>query len=413
MGIRVDWDSQDKAIIKYIFEGYWTWPHMHEAVRQVYALMATVNYTVDVIVDLTESSFVPSEAIANARQLAVSVKPHANYSGTTVYVGMNTLARTLLNAVSQIYYQMNQYHNFVFVRNLAEAYKVIEDQRKKEDRVHTTVNKVGVIGWPVTHSISPAMHNAAFRVLGLLDWSYELVPVPPDIVSQSLKMLREEGGFIGVNVTVPLKQAVMPFVQPDERARAVGAVNVIDFRTNIGTNTDVVGFIDDLRAYNVPLKDKTVIVLGAGGAARAAVYGLVGEGAEVVVVNRTPEKAQVMLADLTISAGVRGADVKTIDEAAEMNPSLIVNCTSVGMWPKVDESPWIDGVPFPKGVTVYDMVYRPLRTRFMEQAEAADGRAIGGLGMLVRQGAAAFNIWTKHEAPVEVMYEAAHKALGN
>ncbi|MBZ0279156.1 MAG: shikimate dehydrogenase [Anaerolineae bacterium] len=411
MGIRVDWDSQDKAIITYSFEGYWTWPHMHEAVRQVYALMATVNYTVDVIVDLTESSFVPSEAIANARQLAVSVKPHTNYSGTTVYVGMNTLARTLLNAVSQIYYQMNQYHNFVFVRNLAEAYKVIEDQRKKEGRVHTTVNKVGVIGWPVTHSISPAMHNAAFRVLGLLDWSYELAPVPPDIVRQSLKMLREEGGFIGVNVTVPLKQAVMPFVQPDERARAVGAVNVIDFRTNLGTNTDVVGFIDDLKAHNVPLKDKTVIVLGAGGAARAAVYGLVGEGAEVVVVNRTPEKAQVMLADLTISAGIRGADVKTIDEAAEISPSLIVNCTSVGMWPKVDESPWIDGVPFPKGVTVYDMVYRPLRTRFMEQAEAVEGRAIGGLGMLVRQGAAAFNIWAKHEAPVEVMYEAAENAL--
>jgi len=411
VGIRVDWDSHDKAIIRYIFEGYWTWPQMHEAVQQVYTLMGTVNYTVDVVVDLTDSGYVPSEAIANARQLAVSAKPHPNYSGTTVFVGMNTLARTLLNAVSQIYYQINQYHNFVFVRNLVEAYGIIQRQREKEHRVHIIVNKVGVIGWPVTHSISPAMHNAAFRVLGLLDWSYELAPVPPDIVRQSLKMLREEGNFIGVNVTIPLKQAVMPFVQPDERARAVGAVNVIDFRTNIGTNTDVVGFIDDLKAHNVSLKDQTVIVLGAGGAARAAVYGLVGEGARVIVVNRTPEKAQVMLADLTISAGVRGADVKTIDEAAEMNPSLIVNCTSVGMWPKVDESPWIDGVPFPKGVTVYDMVYRPGRTRFMEQAEAVGGRAVGGLGMLVRQGAAAFTIWTKRDAPVDTMFEAAHKAL--
>ncbi len=111
-------------------------------------------------------------------------------------------------------------------------YGIIQRQREKEHRVHIIVNKVGVIGWPVTHSISPAMHNAAFRVLGLLDWSYELAPVPPDIVRQSLKMLREEGNFIGVNVTIPLKQAVMPFVQPDERARAVGAVNVIDFRTN-------------------------------------------------------------------------------------------------------------------------------------------------------------------------------------
>lgn len=411
MGIRVDWDSQDKAIIKYTFNGYWTWQEMHDAVRHVYAIMATVEHKVDIIVDMTESSFVPKDAIANAHQLAVSVLPNDNYSGITVFVGMNTLVRTLLNAVGRLYHQLTDYHHFMFARNLAEAAAMIEAQRKLENRAVTIVNKVGVIGWPVSHSISPAMHNAAFRVLGLLDWHFELAPVPPDIVPQSLKMLREEGGFIGVNVTIPLKQAVMPYVQPDAHARAVGAVNVIDFRSNIGTNTDVVGFIDDLKAHNVPLNGQTVIVLGAGGAARAAVYGLAREGAQVVVVNRTQEKAQVMLADLTISGGIRGADVKTIDEAAEMNPTLIVNCTSVGMWPKADESPWIDGVPFPKGVTVYDMVYRPQRTYFMEQAEAAGGRAIGGLGMLVRQGAAAFTIWTKHDAPVDTMFEAAHKAL--
>lgn len=273
------------------------------------------------------------------------------------------------------------------------------------------MNKVGVIGWPVTHSISPAMHGAAFQALGLTDWSYELAPVPPDIVRQSLRTLRDEGGFIGVNVTVPLKQAVMPFVKPDDRARAVGAVNVIDFRSNIGTNTDVIGFIDDLKAHDVPLSGQHVIVLGAGGAARAAVYGLALEGAHIIVVNRTPEKAQVMLADLTMSAGIKGVDVKTIDEAAEMDVSLIVNCTSVGMWPKVDDSPWIAGVPFPKNVTVYDMVYRPAHTLLMQQAEAAGARVIGGLGMLVRQGAAAFKIWTGHDAPVDVMFAAAQKAL--
>ncbi|MBN8618468.1 MAG: shikimate dehydrogenase, partial [Anaerolineae bacterium] len=105
------------------------------------------------------------------------------------------------------------------------------------------MNKVGVIGWPVTHSISPAMHNAAFEALGMADWRYELLPVPPDIVRQSLKILRDEGGFIGVNVTVPLKEKVMSFVLPDERARAVGAVNTIEFEKNTGTNTDVMGFI--------------------------------------------------------------------------------------------------------------------------------------------------------------------------
>jgi shikimate dehydrogenase len=271
-------------------------------------------------------------------------------------------------------------------------------------------SKVGVIGWPVTHSISPEMHNAAFRALGL-DWTYERAAIPPDIVRQSLLILRDEGGYIGINVTIPHKQAVMPYIQPDERARAIGAVNTIDFRTNLGTNTDAVGFVDDLRAHGVQLSGANVIVLGAGGAARGAVYGLALEGAHITVVNRTPQKAQVMLADLQISAGIKNIAVKTLDEAAENDVSLIVNSTSVGMWPKVDASPWIDGVTFPKAVTVYDMVYRPEVTQFMRQAEASGGQAIGGLGMLVRQGAAAFKIWTGQEAPVEVMFEAAQEAL--
>lgn len=272
-------------------------------------------------------------------------------------------------------------------------------------------NKVGVIGWPVTHSISPAMHNAAFKALGLNDWQYELAPVPPDIVGPSLRILRTEGAFIGVNVTVPLKEKVIPFVLPDERASAVGAVNTIDFRSNVGTNTDVVGLIDDLTAHGIELKGKKVIVLGAGGAARAAVYGLAKAGAQVIVVNRTQQKAQVMLADLTISANIRSADVKTLDEAAEEDTSLIVNCTSVGLWPNVNESPWIEGVPFPKGVTVYDTVYRPERTQLMQQVEANGGQSIGGLGMLVRQGAAAFKIWTHQDPPLDVMLEAAREVL--
>jgi shikimate dehydrogenase len=255
------------------------------------------------------------------------------------------------------------------------------------------------------------MHNAAFAALGLSDWSYELAPLPPDIVRQGLKTLRDEGGFIGVNVTVPLKQAVMPYVKPDERARAIGAVNTIDFRNNSGTNTDVVGFIDDLRANQIELTGAKVIVLGAGGAARAAVYGLAKAGASVVVVNRTVEKAQVMLADLAIAAGIHNADVSTFDQVSQWGASLIVNCTSVGMWPKVDESPWSDTVPFPQGITVYDMVYRPEHTKFMRQAEAHSGRAIGGLGMLVRQGAAAFALWTGCEAPVDVMFAAGREAL--
>jgi shikimate dehydrogenase len=272
-------------------------------------------------------------------------------------------------------------------------------------------NKVGVIGWPVSHSLSPAMHNAAFQALGMTDWLYDLIPLPPDIVRQGLRTLRDEGGYIGVNVTVPHKQAVMPFVKADARALAIGAVNTIDFRENTGTNTDVIGFIDDLKAHGVEINGAKVLVLGAGGAARAAVYGLVLEGAKVTVVNRTVDKAQAMLADLTISAGIKSAVVKPLEDAAGENVDLVVNCTTVGMIPNVEACPWPDEVPFPQGVTVYDMVYRPEITTLMRKAEAQGGRAIGGLGMLVRQGAAAFQLWTGVEPPTEVMFAAARKIL--
>jgi len=272
-------------------------------------------------------------------------------------------------------------------------------------------HKVGVIGWPVEHSISPQMHNAAFQALGLTDWFYDRIAIPPDIVGHSLRTLRDEGGYVGLNVTVPHKQAVMRYVRPDERAQALGAANTIDFRDNTATNTDVAGLIDDLTANDVLLVNTHVVVIGAGGAARAAVYGLVHAGAKVTVVNRTPQKAQVMLADLAVSAGIQGVAVRSLEEVAQDEIGLIVNCTPVGMWPNEDACPWPDDLPFPQGITIYDMIYRPRRTRLMEKAEANGGRAIGGLGMLVRQGAASFAIWTGIQPPVEVMFEAAEAAL--
>jgi len=262
--------------------------------------------------------------------------------------------------------------------------------------------KVGLIGFPVSHSLSPSMHNAAFKALGM-DWSYDAMAIPPDILKHGIREPMQHG-YIGLNVTIPHKEAVMRFVTPDPIARAVGAINTIDFRTNTGTNTDVQGFIDDLNANAIPIKDQLVAVLGAGGAARAAVYGLVREGAKVVVVNRTMQKAQVMLADLTMSAGIRGVEAMTLDDIAELPVSLMVNCTSAGLSPNVDDSPWIDGVPFPKNITVYDMIYRPQKTKFMTQAEKAGGRAVGGLGMLVRQGALSFKLWTGVDAPIETMF---------
>lgn len=267
---------------------------------------------------------------------------------------------------------------------------------------HRVTQRVGVIGWPIEHSLSPAMHNAAFKALGL-DWQYDKMAIPPDIVKLSLREL-SDAGFVGINVTVPHKQAVMPYVRPDEIAKAVGAVNTIDFRGNVGTNTDVAGLMGDLAAHGVDPAGMKVVVLGAGGAARAAVYGLAKAGAYIVVVNRTPERAREMIDSLGVEAIAEGI-------AAVSDAELIVNCTSAGLAPKVDESPLPDDLALRPDVVAYDMIYRPAQTRFMRQVEAAGGRAIGGLGMLVRQGAAAFKLWTGVEPPLDVMFAAANEQL--
>jgi shikimate dehydrogenase len=268
-----------------------------------------------------------------------------------------------------------------------------------------TQNRVGVVGFPIEHSLSPAMHNAAFKALGMDgEWLYDAMSIPPDIADYAVKEPKRHG-YIGLNVTIPFKQKALEWGKPDDKARAIGAVNTLDFRDDSGTNTDVAGFIGDLKAHNVAIKGERVLVLGAGGAARAAVYGLVLEGAEVVVVNRTMDKASYMLFQLTVSAGIQGVRALTLDEAVEWKPALIVNSTSAGMYPKIEDTPWINGLPMPEGVTLYDMVYTPAQTALMQQVEDAGGRAIGGLGMLVRQGAEAFKIWTGVEPPLDVMLD--------
>ena len=270
--------------------------------------------------------------------------------------------------------------------------------------------RVGVIGFPVEHSLSPIMHNAAFAALGMDDWLYDAMSIPPDILRLGLREPMQHG-YIGINVTVPHKEAIMNFVRPDETARAIGAVNTVDFRTGIGTNTDAAGLLDDLAANDVAVAGERVLVLGAGGAARAAVYGLARAGATVAIVNRTMKRAHRLVEQLHDRAGIDGVQVMTLDEAASWGMSLIVNCTSVGLHPHITQSPWIFGVPFPTGVIVYDMVYRPANTALMQQCVAHGGRAIGGLGMLARQGAIAFAVWTGVQPPIEVMMAALRSAL--
>lgn len=269
----------------------------------------------------------------------------------------------------------------------------------------------GLIGWPVSHSKSPAMHNAAFRASGL-DGYYALLPVHPDRVGEAVAGLRALG-FRGANVTVPHKQAVMPFLNElTSEARAIGAVNTIIVKedgTLVGANTDAFGFLRDLEALGAPLDDlkaSAALVLGAGGSARAVAYALAERDIPTRVLARRPEQAQALVSSLAPHLpDANPLSAHAWPELADLAPSarLIVNCTPVGMVPRINASPWPDDLPFLPKQMVYDLVYNPRHTRLMAQAEAAGALAHNGLGMLVRQGARAWELWTGQPAPIAVM----------
>jgi shikimate dehydrogenase len=266
--------------------------------------------------------------------------------------------------------------------------------------------RVGLLGWPVEHSVSPAMHNAAFDALGL-DWQYDLLPVPPSKLAVEVRRLIKDAGYRGFNVTVPHKQAAFRLprlctVSP--AASAIGAVNTFvvkpDGNMLSGENTDWQGFTIDLEEHGVPIQGSRCLILGTGGSAQAVVYAL-GQGgaASITPVSRSPR---------------RESGAASYDDLPELAPGagLIVNCTPVGMSPGADRSPWPGEVPFPPDAVLYDLVYNPPVTRLMMQATAAGARVIGGLGMLIWQGGLAFELWTGVKPPVDVMAEAARAALG-
>ena len=269
----------------------------------------------------------------------------------------------------------------------------------------------GLMGWPVSHSKSPAMHNAAFQAAGVEGY-YALLPVRADRVGEAMAGLRALG-FRGANVTVPHKQAVIPFLDElTPEARAIGAVNTILVDSDgrlVGTNTDAWGFARDLEALGLDLKamrSRGALVLGAGGSARAVAYALAMRLIPTHIFARRPEQAQALVVSLTPYLP-RGdlLHAHSWSQLPELAPAagLIVNCTPVGMTPHADASPWPDHLPFHPHQALYDLVYNPPRTRLMAQAQASGARAWNGLGMLVYQGARAWELWTGQPAPVEVM----------
>ena len=280
---------------------------------------------------------------------------------------------------------------------------------------HTKV--VGVMGWPVEHTLSPAMHNAAFKATGL-NWRYLPLPVHPDRLGQAVHGLRALG-FAGCNVTVPHKQAVMGYLDEiTAEAKAIGAVNTILVQADgrmTGHNTDADGFLRSLVGRGLQPEGKRTVVIGAGGAARAVAYALASAGTPITILNRTLSRAEYLVADLASlfpSLSLRSLSLTPGTLRQEVTSAdLLVNTTSLGMWPHVDGSPWPDEFPLPVSLTVFDLVYNPLETRLMRQARKAGARAIGGLEMLVYQGVAAWELWTGQKAPVEMMITAAKVAL--
>ncbi|MZP28498.1 shikimate dehydrogenase [Heliobacterium undosum] len=283
---------------------------------------------------------------------------------------------------------------------------------------------VALLGYPVKHSFSPAMHNAAFERLGL-NWRYGAHAVRPEELEKAVAGLAALG-YRGANVTVPHKEQVVSLLDlVDPSAKRLGAVNTIvisaDGKTT-GHNTDGTGFLRGLAQDGFSVAGASVLLLGSGGAARAVAFALLDGGARsLTVVNRTPDKAEALLDSLRQSRSAEGVTLRAggWDEAflrdCAKAADLVVNATSSGMvkgdgvipYPLPPER-WLSPGPF-----VCDLVYNPPETALLLTARSLGCRCQNGLPMLLHQGAAAFALWTGREAPVATMAEALAKATGN
>lgn len=273
----------------------------------------------------------------------------------------------------------------------------------------------GIIGDPLEHTASPAMHNAAFRELGL-DYLYAPFPVKEAELGKTVTGMKALN-VRGFNVTLPHKVAIMRFLDKlDPLAENIGAVNTVVNKGGIltGYNTDATGFLQALKENGVEPAAKNMVIIGAGGAARAISFILAQNEASLTILNQQSEfdwarelafrlsrlfqKAKaVVLNDKNLASALKGADV-------------LINATSVGMKPNQKESP-VPAKLLKRGLVVFDIVYNPPKTKLLKEAEAAGAKTISGIDMLVWQGALAFEMWTGQKAPIELMKKEAIKAL--
>ena len=274
--------------------------------------------------------------------------------------------------------------------------------------------RLGLIGFPVSHSMSPKIQHAALEACGL-EGEYSLFPVPPDD-KQGLKNLLDRvrtGEIRGLNVTIPHKQNVIEFLDElTTTAQIIGAVNVIYMKEDklIGDNTDAGGFLADLNKVLAEspspigrgegVREKSALVLGAGGSARAVVYSLANDGWGMTIAARRLEQAQELASSFTnYELGITNFN--------DLQPStfdLIVNTTPLGMTPNIDSSPLPKDTILSQGTIVYDLVYNPRETKLIREARSQGLTATTGLGMLIEQAVLGFKLWTGHTPPRDIMY---------
>ncbi len=269
--------------------------------------------------------------------------------------------------------------------------------------------RLGIFGWPAAHSKSPQMHEAAARALGI-ELRYERFEVPPEGLADAVRE-KHAAGIDGYNLTVPHKEQVMALldeVQPS--ARSIGAVNTV-VRTGdryVGHNTDAPGLVRSLQEGGVELQGARAAVLGAGGAARAAVVGLGEAGVEAVtVLSRRPEQSATLVQSLGphVACTLRAAPMNEAGRSFE-DTTLLIQATSATLGSNPDAAAFAASLPLdalPESATVLDMVYDPIRTAVLARAEDRGLHTVDGLGMLLHQGAIAFEMWTGFEPPLDVM----------
>ncbi|MFH1180618.1 MAG: shikimate dehydrogenase [Candidatus Bathyarchaeota archaeon] len=265
-----------------------------------------------------------------------------------------------------------------------------------------------LLGYPLGHSVSPAMHNAAFKELGLRH-KYSTLGFPSEQLPVTMDSKLRAESFGGANVTIPYKLEVIQYLDElAQSAKTAGAVNTIENRSGVlrGHNTDALGGIRALSEAYGDLSHAKVVLLGAGGAASALGAELCSIVDELIILNRSVVKARALAMRLGGNTSCGSIEDQSLIESMD----ILINATPVGMSPKTGESP-VDPRYLHSGLLVFDIVYNPLRTKLLEDAEMAGARTLGGLWMLVYQGVEAFKIWTGIEPSADTMYSAALDAL--